>query len=99
MRARTADTMFAYSCAQSVDREHKAKASRGENGRDARRMPRFACGGWLYVAISDESDMAASEVKVKHEEDHLAYFNAELPEKWRTYIEENARTQTPGTVS
>lgn len=39
------------------------------------------------------------EILLRHREDHLAYLEQDLPERWQAYIEEHALKQTPGEVS
>ncbi|EIW56575.1 uncharacterized protein TRAVEDRAFT_101164, partial [Trametes versicolor FP-101664 SS1] len=60
------------------------------------RMDRFPCDGWLHLTVSSASDEIS--VSMKHAEDHVAYTELALPEKWKAYIRENARRQTPGQV-
>ncbi len=38
------------------------------------------------------------EILLRHQEDHLAYLDQDLPEQWKAYIEEHALKQTPGEV-
>ncbi|EIW53150.1 uncharacterized protein TRAVEDRAFT_100951, partial [Trametes versicolor FP-101664 SS1] len=59
-------------------------------------MDRFPCDGWLHLAVSPGSDVIG--VSLAHAEEHVAYLNMELPERWKQYIRENARTQTPGQI-
>ncbi|KAI0824110.1 hypothetical protein BC628DRAFT_442238 [Trametes gibbosa] len=70
IRRRTNKEVIAYSCAQSADREKKAKVPKGTRHRDSRRMPRFQCRGWLHVTVSAMSNVM--EILLRHEEDHLA---------------------------
>ncbi|EIW53639.1 uncharacterized protein TRAVEDRAFT_99853, partial [Trametes versicolor FP-101664 SS1] len=60
------------------------------------RMDRFPCDGWLHLTVSSTSDEIS--VSMKHAEDHVAYTELALPEKWKAYIRENARRQTPGQI-
>lgn len=60
-------------------------------------MERFECNGWLHLAVSENSAMV--DMKIRHDVDHIAYLDINLPEKWKDYIEAHARTQTPGEVS
>lgn len=87
---------MSYSCAQSKEREQKAKVSKGEKGRDSRQMPRFPCVGWLHITASADSDWM--QISVKHAVSHQPYLDIELPEEWKAYIREHGRTQTPGQV-
>ena len=96
VRRRTNNEVFAYSCAQSKEREQKAKVSKGTKPRDSRRMPRFECRGWLHITVSAMSNVM--EILLRHEEDHIAYLEQDLPEQWKAYIEEHALKQTPGEV-
>ena len=61
-------------------------------------MSRFECDGWLHLTVVS-NDSNTLEFSLKHKIDHIPYEDIELPEKWKTYIEENARTNTPGQVS
>ncbi|KAJ8469947.1 hypothetical protein ONZ51_g8667 [Trametes cubensis] len=94
-RVRTADSMFLYSCAQSASRAKKGKDDY-EKTRDTQRMPRFQCDGWLHIAVSPNSDVM--EISLKHRLEHVPYLDIELPEKWKTYIREHGRGQTPGQI-
>lgn len=97
-RKKTTDAVFTYSCAQSRSREPKAKTSKGPRVKmcDTCRMDRYDCGGWLHIAVSNI--LAVVDIKIKHDESHIGYLDIQLPEKWKKYIEEHARTQTPGEV-
>ena len=97
-RTKTKDTVFTFSCAQSREREHKVKVPLAENAnaRARRRMARFDCDGWLHIVASDTS--AQLDIKIKHDESHLYYADISLPPKWKEYIEEHARSLTPGQV-
>lgn len=89
--------VFSYSCAQSEGREHKAKVPKGDKAWDSDRMDRFPCDGWLHLTVSNESDVIG--VVLKHCEEHVGYLDVHLPEIWKQYIQNHARTQTPGQVS
>ncbi len=96
-RKRSQRVIHRYSCAQSSEREQKAKKSRTDDrARDTRRMERFSCDGWLHLAVEPGSNVM--EVTLKHHEVHKAYEDKRLPEKWKEYIEQHARTKTPGQV-
>ncbi|RPD61298.1 hypothetical protein L227DRAFT_466509, partial [Lentinus tigrinus ALCF2SS1-6] len=60
------------------------------------RMPRFHCSGWLHIVAAPGVD--AMDITVKHKLDHIAYKDIYLPDKWKQYIRENARSQTPGQL-
>ena len=79
-------TTFKYYCAQSADRQKKAKDS--ESGRDIRRMKRYECHGWLYVTIKREIQDDA-RVVIKHHMHHPRYTDISLPEKWQKFIRDN----------
>ena len=85
-----------FSCAQSMAREHKAKVPKGGKPRDARRMERFDCSGWLYIAVQAASDVMS--IKISHKVDHLPYADISIPDRWKQYIEEHAGTETSGVV-
>lgn len=59
-------------------------------------MSRFDCNGWLHITVSAKSDVV--DIQCKHMLEHLPYVNIDLPDKWKAYIRDNARTQTPGQV-
>ncbi|KAI0671341.1 hypothetical protein C8Q78DRAFT_991023 [Trametes maxima] len=67
-RIRTGGELFSYSCAQSADREHKAKVPKGKP-RATRHMARFECHAWLRIAVRPDSHVL--EVKMKHDIDHI----------------------------
>ncbi|KAI0348907.1 hypothetical protein OH77DRAFT_1465898, partial [Trametes cingulata] len=96
VRKRTKKEVFSFSCAQSVDREHKAKVPKGEKSRVTRRMDRFHCSGWMHLTLDQNSDVVG--LSMKHAQEHVAYVDVELPEKWKDYIRQYARTLNPGKV-
>ncbi|PCH41927.1 hypothetical protein WOLCODRAFT_151961 [Wolfiporia cocos MD-104 SS10] len=49
-----------------------------------RRMDRFDCGGWLHVALSHQPQEAL--IRLKHDEQHIAYTDIELPDYWKDYM-------------
>ncbi|KAI0669307.1 hypothetical protein C8Q78DRAFT_992915 [Trametes maxima] len=85
-----------FSCAQSADREQNPKVPKGPKPRDARRMERFQCHGWLHLTVSAESDVI--EVSLKHREHHKPYKDIELPEEWKTFIKDHARIMSPSQI-
>lgn len=90
-------TRFSYSCAQSSAREHKDKVPKSEKPRDTRRLDRFACDGWLHIVLAEGSYEVS--VNMKHAVPHLAYVDISLPDHWKLYIEDHAKTETPGQVT
>ena len=99
MRPRKAigGAVYMYSCVQLASREQKAKVPKAEKSRDVRRMPRFACNGWLHITVVPGSRVL--RVSLRHVLKHLPYKDIDLPEKWKKHIEMHARTQTPGQAS
>ena len=90
--------MFSYSCAQSDQREHKAKVSKPDTkARATRRMPRFPCDGWLHLKVVPGSDTV--EITMQHKDTHPGYIDRDIPEHWKEYIREKAGNQTPGQVT
>lgn len=89
-------TRFSYSCAQSTEREHKEKIPKTEGSRATRRMERFPCNGWLHLTITQHSSNVL--IDFKHATSHTAYIDTSLPEKWKTYIQEHGKSETPGQV-
>ncbi|KAJ2990392.1 hypothetical protein NUW54_g8481 [Trametes sanguinea] len=87
---------FWYHCAQSDQREANAKTSGSSKARDTRRMPRFPCNGWLHVTVREHSDIM--QISIKHEADHLPYVDITIPTQWKEFIEQHARSQTPGKI-
>lgn len=59
-------------------------------------MVRYPCDGWLHLAVDHESNIMT--VTLKHKLAHKAYKDIRLPDKWKEYIEDHARTKTPGQV-
>ncbi|PCH36008.1 hypothetical protein WOLCODRAFT_81724 [Wolfiporia cocos MD-104 SS10] len=59
-------------------------------------MDRFDCHGWLHIVIGSQPHEAS--IQLKHDENHLAYVNTDLPDHWKEYVEEHSRTQTPGEI-
>ena len=90
------DTVFTFSCAHLQDREQKAKVPKS-NPRDARRMCRFDCDGWLHITLSSATPHA--KIEGRHSLSHDIYLDIQLPVEWREFIDENADTHTPGQVS
>ena len=89
--------MLSYSCAQSDQREQKAKVSKPDvKARATRRMPRFPCDGWLHIKTVPQSNMM--EITVQHKETHPGYIDRDIPDHWKEYIRKNAGNQTPGQV-
>lgn len=72
------------------------KVPKGDKPRDARRMRRFECDGWLHITVLANSNVV--DITCKHNLEHLPYVNIDLPDQWKDYIKENARTHTPGQV-
>ena len=95
VRTRTGDLTYTFSCAQSEAREKKQKIPKGKS-RDTRRMDRFPCHGWLFITVAPNNPVIT--VKISHASHHPAYLDMSLPEKWKAYIEEHARNQTPNQV-
>jgi kynurenine formamidase len=88
-------TVYSFSCAQSDEREHKAKVPKGKN-HDTERMERFPCHRWLHITILEGQEMI---IKLKHLHHHVAYISIGLPNHWKTWIEANATQMLPGQVS
>lgn len=59
-------------------------------------MERYDCHGWLHITLEPSNSVAL--IKIKHEMCHEAYLDIELPEEWKTYVEKNAGSKTPGQV-
>lgn len=59
-------------------------------------MDRFDCSGWLHVTVAPDCDEML--IKLIHDTGHLAYENIDLPDHWKEYIQEHAKSQTPGQV-
>ena len=63
----------------------KQSAVTEEKQRIAHRMERFDCHGRLHVALRN----GIAVVEVTHSQSHKSYMDISLPEKWRTFIENN----------
>ncbi len=71
-RARRGDTVFSYSCAQSDAREAAPKLPRlGRKSRNRKRMERFSCNGWLFVAVAPGDPVVV--VRIGHEVGHCKH--------------------------
>lgn len=77
---------FNYNCAQNETRQHKLKKHQREDvpKRDKAQMDSFACHGWCYVTVRDDSDVVL--VKLKHEEYHVPYWKVDIPDDIQEYI-------------
>ncbi|KAJ3496485.1 hypothetical protein NLJ89_g10479 [Agrocybe chaxingu] len=86
---RTSATRFTYTCAQNRVRQHKPKKGKrnGAKQRDKDRMDAFNCRGWLHMTISEVDTVAL--LKLDHKEDHVPYWNIDVPEDVHKLIEEN----------
>ena len=78
-----------YHCAQIVTRQQKPKKGKkeGVKQRDKEQMTTFKCGGWLHITITDESNVAL--VKLKHEDDHIKYWNIDIPDEIQDHVRNN----------
>ncbi|KAI0805989.1 hypothetical protein BC629DRAFT_1732643 [Irpex lacteus] len=94
VRKKMGGTIYSFTCAQSNHREHKPKTPKGKP-RDADRMQRFSCQGCLYITILEGRELI---IKMKHLHHHIPYFNIGLPDKWKTWIENNAGKMLPGLM-
>ncbi|KIJ37247.1 hypothetical protein M422DRAFT_50557 [Sphaerobolus stellatus SS14] len=86
----------AFYCAQSSKRRKKAKVAGTGPKREARRMQRGECQGWLRVYIPKNS--AKIRISLKHVRCHEMYEDIELPEKWKEFIRANLK-MTPAQQS
>lgn len=50
-------------------------------------MDTFDCEGWLHITITEESNIAL--VKLKHQEDHVPYWDIDVPEDARNIVSKN----------
>jgi len=50
-------------------------------------MERFKCHGLLCITPHED----AADVTICHQQSHKPYVSIALPDKWRTFIEENHR--------
>ena len=78
-----------YHCAQNSSRQHKQKKSATETvkNRDKEQMDTFLCHGWLSITIMDGGDDAF--VKFRHENDHVFYWNIDVPLEVQDYVRKN----------
>ncbi|KAF8967522.1 hypothetical protein BDZ97DRAFT_1656387 [Flammula alnicola] len=78
-----------YHCAQINTRQHKPKKAKNEGvkHRDKEQMDTFKCHGWLSITITDDGDDAF--VKFQHEDDHVPYWNIDVPSEIQDFVREN----------
>jgi hypothetical protein len=78
-----------YHCAQNSSRQHKPKKVEmdGVKNRDKEQMDTFKCHGWLSITIMDGGDDAF--VNFQHEDDHVPYWNIEVPLEVQDYVHKN----------
>jgi len=50
-------------------------------------MDNFECGGWIHIIITEGSDTTL--VKFKHKDDHIPYWNIDVPPEIQDYVQEN----------
>ena len=89
-------TRFMFHCAQTVTRQHKPKKGDNCKTRDKDRMYTFECRGWLHITIMDDTDIAL--VKYNHEDDHVPYWDVEIPLDIKEFISNNVQMK-PTQVS
>ena len=79
-----------YHCAQNKHRQHKVKKNQadGVKHRDKDQMDTFDCDGWLHINIWEDSDIVF--VKLKHEEDHVYYWNIDVPNDVQDFVKRNS---------
>lgn len=91
-------TRFSYHCAQSKLRQEKSKKGQREGAkpRDKESMDVFDCSGWLHIYLNENDTIAF--VKLKHEDDHVAYWCIDVPKEVRSYVLKNCHL-SPAQVS
>lgn len=81
----TAATCFKYSCAQNSARARKqVKVTDASKQRDKIPLTTFDCGGWLFITVSEASDVAL--VKLEHKLDHVHYSDNSVPDDVRELL-------------
>lgn len=87
-----------YHCAQLRTRQQMPKKSQreGVKQRDKEQMESFPCGGWMHITIT-EGDPSAF-VRFKHQDDHVHYWNIDIPSDIKSYVQENM-SMNPTQVS
>jgi hypothetical protein len=78
-----------YHCAQNSSRQHKPKKATQDSvkTRDKEQMDTFKCHGWLSIKITDGGEDAF--VKFQHEDDHVPYWNIDVPLEVQDYVRKN----------
>lgn len=98
VQKKTASMRYIYHCTQNKDRQQKSKkiTKEGVKQRDKEAMAAFNCNGWLHITIWDNSSSAL--VRFKHENEHVPYWNIDVPSDTRDFIRNNLAL-TPTQVS
>jgi hypothetical protein len=82
-------TRFIYSCSQDKDRQKKPQKVQREGAkqRDKESMDTFDCHGHLQIVLSPYDTLAL--VKLIHRDDHIPYWNIDVPKDVRDFIHAN----------
>ena len=88
---------YMYHCSQVHERQHKPKKGRSEGAkpRDKDAMDTFDCHGWLFITVTEGSDIA--NVKFQHKDDHVPYWNIDVPQDVQDLVHDNPN-MTPTQV-
>ena len=83
-----------YHCAQNSSRQHKPKKGAKDivKNRDKEQMDTFKCHGWLSITIMDSNGEVQGDnafIKFQHEDDHVPYWNIDVPPEVQDYVHEN----------
>jgi len=88
---------YMYHCSQVRECQHKPKKGRckGAKPHDKDAMDTFDCHGWLFITVTEESDIV--NVKFQHKDDHVPYWNIDVPQDIQALIHNNP-SMTPTQV-
>jgi hypothetical protein len=89
---------YMYHCSQVHERQHKPKKGRhaGAKLRDKDAMDTFDCHGWLFITVTEGSDIV--NVKFQHKDDHVPYWNIDVPQDVQDLVHNNP-SMTPTQVN
>jgi hypothetical protein len=78
-----------YRCAQNSSRQLKPTkiSNPAVKNRDKEQMDTFQCHGWLFITIMDGG--ADAFIKFRHNEDHIPYWNIDVPQDVKDYVLKN----------
>ena len=89
---------YMYHCSQMQECQHKPKKGRHAGAKlwDKDAMYTFDCHGWLFITITEGSDIV--NVKFQHKDDHVPYWNIDVPQDVQDLVHNNP-SMTPTQVN